>query len=138
LTIGGSASLRMPTETILAVGTFFPSRQLEQNDTNRGNPHKTISYGCTMYEDGCCCPPPNSHKWPEVPMNTPDELLLLWPALHRLEATYWYDVDFNEGRTAHEFFTPDGVKVVGHNRFEGREEIRNFYEWRESSASTRG
>jgi hypothetical protein len=66
---------------------------------------------------------------PEVPMNAHDEHLL-WPALHRLEATYWYDVDFNEGRTAHEFFTPDGVKVVGHNRFEGREEIREFYEWR--------
>jgi hypothetical protein len=62
-------------------------------------------------------------------MNTHDELLL-WHALHRLEVTYWYDVDFNEGRTAHEFFTPDGVKVVGHNRFEGREEIREFYEWR--------
>jgi hypothetical protein len=44
--------------------------------------------------------------------------------------TYWYDVDFNEGRTAHEFFTPDGVKMVGHNRFEGREQIRAFYEWR--------
>jgi hypothetical protein len=62
-------------------------------------------------------------------MNSHDELLL-WHALNRLEATYWYDVDFNEGRTAHEFFTPDGVKVVGHNRFEGREEIRRFYEWR--------
>ena len=62
-------------------------------------------------------------------MNTHDELFL-WHALHRLEATYWYDVDFNEGRTAHEFFTPDGVKTVGHNRFEGREEIRQFYEWR--------
>jgi SnoaL-like domain len=71
----------------------------------------------------------NSHKLPEVPMNTHDELLL-WHALHRLEVTYWYDVDFNEGRTAHEFFTPDGVKMVGHNRFEGREEIRAFYEWR--------
>jgi hypothetical protein len=62
-------------------------------------------------------------------MNTHEELLL-WPALHRLEATYWYDVDFNEGRTAHEFFTPDGVKMVGHNRFEGRKEIHAFYEWR--------
>ena len=62
-------------------------------------------------------------------MNSHDELLL-WPALHRLEATYWYDVDFNGGRTAHEFFTPDGVKVVGHNRFEGRDEIREFYKWR--------
>ena len=64
-------------------------------------------------------------------MNTHDELLL-WHALHRLEVTYWYDVDFNDGRTAHEFFTPDGVKIVGHNRFEGREEIRAFYEWRAS------
>jgi hypothetical protein len=62
-------------------------------------------------------------------MNTHDELLL-WHALHRLEVTYWHDVDFNEGRTAHEFFTPDGVKMVGHNRFEGRQEIRQFYEWR--------
>ena len=69
----------------------------------------------------------NFRKLPEVPMNPHDELLL-WHALHRLEVTYWYDVDFNEGRTAHEFFTPDGVKVVGHNRFEGREEIRIFYE----------
>jgi hypothetical protein len=68
-------------------------------------------------------------KLPEVPMNTHDEHLL-WHALHRLEVTYWYDVDFNEGRTAHEFFTPDGVKMVGHNRFEGREKIRAFYEWR--------
>ena len=62
-------------------------------------------------------------------MNTHDELLF-WHALYRLEATFWYDVDFNDGRTAHEFFTPDGVKMVGHNRFEGREEIRQFYEWR--------
>src|SRR5258708_3014788 len=71
----------------------------------------------------------NFHKLPEVAMNTHDELLL-WHALHRLEVAYWYDVDFNEGRTAHEFFTPDGVKMVGHNRFEGREEIREFYAWR--------
>ena len=62
-------------------------------------------------------------------MNTQDEPLL-WHALHRLEVAYWHDVDFNEGRTAHEFFTPDGVKIVGNNRFEGREEIREFYEWR--------
>jgi hypothetical protein len=72
---------------------------------------------------------PPEIKLAEVPMSTHDDLLL-WHALHRLEVTYWYDVDFNEGRTAHEFFTPDGVKMVGHNRFEGREEIRGFYEWR--------
>jgi hypothetical protein len=71
----------------------------------------------------------NFHKLPEVPVNTHDELRL-WHALHRLELKYWYDVDFNEGRTAHEFFTPDGVKMVSDSRFEGREEIRAFYEWR--------
>src|SRR6201988_2779561 len=70
-----------------------------------------------------------------MPMNTRDELLL-WHALHRLEVTYWYDVDVNEGRSAHEFFTPDGVKMVGHNRFEGREQIRAFYEWRACQSGT--
>jgi hypothetical protein len=71
----------------------------------------------------------NFHKSPEGPMNTHDEFLL-WHALHRLEVAYWHDVDVNDGRTAHELFTPDGVKIVGPNRFEGREEIRAFYEWR--------
>jgi hypothetical protein len=69
------------------------------------------------------------HQLPEVPMNTHDKLLL-WHALHHLQVTYWYDVDFNAGRTAHEFFISDGVKIVGRNRFEGHEEIRAFYVWR--------
>lgn len=43
-----------------------------------------------------------NHKLPEAPTSTHDELLL-WHALHRLEVAYWYDVDVNEGRTAHEF-----------------------------------
>jgi SnoaL-like domain len=77
----------------------------------------------------------NFHKLPEGPTNTHDELVL-WHALHRLEAAYWYDVDVNDGRTAHEFFTPDGVKVVAHNRFEGREQIRAFYEWRARQSAT--
>jgi hypothetical protein len=76
-----------------------------------------------------------NQKLHEVPMNTHDEFLLSH-ALHRLQVTYWYDVDVNEGRTAHEFFTPDGVKMVGHNRFEGREQIRAFYEWRASQSPT--
>jgi hypothetical protein len=78
----------------------------------------------------------NFHELPEVSVNARDELVL-WHALHRLEVTYWYDVDANEGRNAHEFFTPDGVKVVGHNRFEGREQIRAFYEWRARQNGTK-
>jgi hypothetical protein len=77
----------------------------------------------------------NSQKLPELPMNAHDELLL-WHALHRLEVTYWYDVDVNDGRKAHEYFTPDGVKMVGHNRFEGREQIQAFYQWRSRQSGT--
>jgi SnoaL-like domain len=68
-------------------------------------------------------------------MDTPDELAL-WHALYRLEARYWHDVDCNGGRNAHEFYRPDGVLVVGHNRFAGRAKIREFYDWRQRQAAT--
>jgi hypothetical protein len=68
-------------------------------------------------------------------MNTDDEVQI-WHALYRLEARYWHQVDCNGGRNAHEFYLPDGVMVVGHNRFEGREKIREFYAWRERHAAT--
>ena len=60
----------------------------------------------------------------------------LWYALYSLEIAYWHDVDRNGGRSAHEFYVPDGVMVVGHNRFEGRDDIRKFYEWREQQGKT--
>jgi SnoaL-like domain len=68
-------------------------------------------------------------------MNAPREFLL-WHAIQDLEARYWHDVDFNAGRNAHQFFLPDGLMVVGHNRFQGREKIREFYQWRERQAAT--
>jgi hypothetical protein len=68
-------------------------------------------------------------------MSAHDELLL-WHALSSLEARYWHEVDFNCGRRAHEFYRPDGVMVVGHNRFEGRDKIREFYQWRERQTVT--
>ena len=68
-------------------------------------------------------------------MNAPDRLLL-WHALYELEARYWHDVDFNGGRDADRFFLPDCVMVVGDNRFEGRDKIREFYRWRELQAAT--
>ena len=68
-------------------------------------------------------------------MNSHDEFRL-WYALYNLEARYWHDVDFNGGRNAHQFYLPDGLMVVGHNRFQGREKIREFYEWRERQAAT--
>jgi len=53
-----------------------------------------------------------------------------WFALYRLEARYWYDVDYNGGRDAHEFYLSDGLFAIGPNRFEGRHGIKTFYEWR--------
>ncbi len=68
-------------------------------------------------------------------MTAHDELLL-HHALYHLEVRYWHEVDFNGGRGAHEFYLPDGLMVVGHNRFEGRDRIREFYEWRERQTAT--
>ena len=48
----------------------------------------------------------------------------LWCALNELASRYWYDVDFNGGRSAHEFYQHDGLYTVGQNRFEGRDGIK--------------
>ena len=60
----------------------------------------------------------------------------LWYALNRLETNYWWDVDLNGGRNAHEFYLPDGLYVVGQNRFAGHDQIRAFYGWRARRGST--
>jgi SnoaL-like domain len=62
-------------------------------------------------------------------MDTDD--VALWYALYRLTANYWYEVDFNGGDKAHEFYVPDGLFAVGDNRFEGHDRIRAFYSWRQ-------
>jgi SnoaL-like domain len=54
----------------------------------------------------------------------------LWYALQCLETNYWYDVDFNAGRNAHEFYVSDGLFAVGDNEFRGHARIRAFYTWR--------
>jgi hypothetical protein len=66
---------------------------------------------------------------------TTDDETLLQHALFKLEARYWHEVDCNEGLRAHEFFLPDGLMVVDHNEFQGREKIREFYEWRAHQAA---
>ena len=48
----------------------------------------------------------------------------------------WHEVDANGGRNAHQFYLPDGLMVVGHNRFQGHEKIKEFYAWRERQAVT--
>jgi len=61
--------------------------------------------------------------------NDIDELRI-WFELYRLEAKHWYDVDFNDGRSAHELYCDDGLFAVGPNRFEGQHGIKAFFEWR--------
>jgi hypothetical protein len=53
--------------------------------------------------------------------------LPLWCALNQLMAAYWTDVDENGGLQAHEFYLPQGLFVIGNNRFEGQEKIEAFY-----------
>jgi hypothetical protein len=60
--------------------------------------------------------------------DTPDQGL--WYALHRLETNYWWEVDLNGGRNAYAFYVPDGVYVVGDNRFVGHDKLRAYYTWR--------
>lgn len=55
----------------------------------------------------------------------------LWHALNSLETGYWYEVDFNGGVDAHEYYVADGLFAVGDNRFEGHDNIRAFYAWRQ-------
>ena len=55
----------------------------------------------------------------------------LWYALYRLATNYWYEVDFNGGARAHEYYVPDGLFAVGGNRFEGHGKIRAYYAWRQ-------
>jgi len=64
-------------------------------------------------------------------MGSSSDAVTLWHALFSLEARYWRDVDANQGRNAHDCYTPDGLFCVGENEFRGREKIRQFYAWRE-------
>jgi hypothetical protein len=63
--------------------------------------------------------------------------LARWYALNRLMTNYWADVDHNGGSQAHEFYLPEALYAVGHNRFEGVEKIRAFYARRRGNATAR-
>ena len=74
----------------------------------------------------------NARAWEDAPMTCMSDTSDpgLWYALNRLETNYWWDVDLNGGRNAHEFYLPDALFAVGQNRFTGHDEIRAFYAWR--------
>ncbi len=60
----------------------------------------------------------------------------LWYALYRREISYWFEVDFNAGCNAHEFYVDDGLFAVGDNLFQGQDRIRAFYVWRQQRGHT--
>ena len=62
--------------------------------------------------------------------------VVLWYGLYRLITNYWFDVDFNGGCNAHDFYVPNGLFAVGDNRFQGHEQIRAFYAWRQRRGHT--
>lgn len=43
---------------------------------------------------------------------------------------YWHDVDFNWGENAADYYTEDGLFLSSTSRYEGRDQIREFYSWR--------
>ena len=64
----------------------------------------------------------------DIPRNTADSQL--WFAIHSLLVNYWREVDFNEGRNAHNFYLADACFIVGDNHFNTNEGIKTFYAWR--------
>jgi hypothetical protein len=58
------------------------------------------------------------------------ERLLATTELQALLAEYWNDVDTNWGRNAPEYYTEDGVFEGPEASYQGRQKIREFYEWR--------
>jgi hypothetical protein len=64
--------------------------------------------------------------------------MALWYALNRLTTNYWFEVDFNGGTSAHEFYLADALFVVGDNRFEGQDKIRAFYTKRQQRGPITG
>src|SRR4029078_11858612 len=66
---------------------------------------------------------------PEVCM-TRTERLLATVELQSLLSEYWNDVDTNWRRTAPEYYTEDGLFEGPEASYQGRQKIREFYEWR--------
>jgi len=70
-------------------------------------------------------------------MEMPDtDEVVLWYALYRLTTNYWFEVDFNGGGNAHDFYVPDGLFAVGDNLFQGHDQIRAYYAWRQRRGHT--
>ncbi len=66
-------------------------------------------------------------------MTAPDAMHIarIETEIGRLNIDYWYDVDRHEGRSAHEFYTEDGVFTTSIRSRTGRDAIAAFYRGRQ-------
>jgi hypothetical protein len=48
--------------------------------------------------------------------------------LEQLAMDYWRDIDFNDARKLHDFYTEDCSFAAGENTYRGRDGIKAFYE----------
>lgn len=60
------------------------------------------------------------------------ELLELNATLSLQLAEYWHEIDFNGGRNASQYYTPDAEFHGQFASYEGVEKIQKFYDWRVS------
>ncbi len=65
-----------------------------------------------------------------ITSHSSSELLLL-QELTSLEVNYWYDVDHNWGRFAHNYYVAEGEFTIGHKTMRGRAAVADFYNWRQ-------
>lgn len=61
-----------------------------------------------------------------------NDRLSLLQVLTEQEINYWYDVDHNWGRNAHEFYTAGGTFMIGDKIMSGTDAIAGFYHWRQA------
>lgn len=58
------------------------------------------------------------------------EMLLLYE-LTKLEVDYWYEVDHNWGRSAHDYYVAEGDFTIGDTTMHGVAAVAAFYKWRQ-------
>ena len=59
-----------------------------------------------------------------------EELLKLNCELALHLADYWHEIDFNGGKDANEYYTPDAEFHGQFSSYIGRDKIQEFYDWR--------
>jgi hypothetical protein len=68
---------------------------------------------------------------------TPQEHALIAHEIEALNADYWHEVDREDGRQAHRFFTEDGDFTTSLRTRTGHAEIEAFYRSRQAGAQPR-